>query len=634
MGSPEPATASTALLTDHYELTMLGSALADGTAERPCVFEVFARRLPDGRRYGVVAGTARVLDAIADFRFTDAELAQLEATAVVDDATLAWLADYEFSGDVDGYPEGELYFPGSPLLTVTGTFAECVLLETLVLSILNHDSAIASAAARMVRRRARPADHRDGRAPHARVRRRRRGPRRLPGRLRDDVEPRSRAPLRHPDRAAPSRTPSCCCTTAKRRRSARRSRSWARTRRCWSTPTTSPPASRPRSRVAGPGAGRDPDRLGRRRPARPPRPRAAGLPRRQGHPDRRLRRPRRARHRGAARGARGRVRRRHVGGHRVRRADRRHGLQAGRGGRQAGRQAQRAQGVPRRPQVRAAAPPRHRHGGRRGRLDRGRRRARAGGERPRAADPADPRLAARRRTCLRSTTPGNGCAAAWSACRGRASSSRTASPLSRRCFSERRPDDHGNRADRGGRAERLLRRGFARPCRAARPPRPTISALAARRRLRATWWPPATTTSTRAPTSARRPTSRTAGRCTAWPARRARRSTRRSTSSRSARCSPRASTAPAYSGFEGASRGRQVPGGRGCASTTSTDVDVVGIATDYCVRATALDAAKAGLRRARAARPDGRRLAAASVDATLRDFDEAGVTYSGKAHVA
>jgi nicotinate phosphoribosyltransferase len=150
MGSPEPVTsASTALLTDHYELTMLSSALADGTAERPCVFEVFARRLPDGRRYGVVAGTARVLDAIADFRFTDAELTQLEQTAVVDDATIAWLADYEFSGDIYGYPEGELYFPGSPLLTVTGGFGEAVLLETLVLSILNHDSAIASAAARM-----------------------------------------------------------------------------------------------------------------------------------------------------------------------------------------------------------------------------------------------------------------------------------------------------------------------------------------------------------------------------------------------------------------------------------------------------------------------------------------------------
>ncbi|MFF5988205.1 nicotinate phosphoribosyltransferase [Prauserella flavalba] len=140
---------STALLTDHYELTMLGSALADGTGERDCVFEVFARRLPSGRRYGVVAGTARVVDAITDFRFTDAEIAQLETTAVVDGDTLSWLADYEFSGDVDGYPEGELYFPGSPILTVRGSFAECVVLETVALSILNHDSAVASAAARM-----------------------------------------------------------------------------------------------------------------------------------------------------------------------------------------------------------------------------------------------------------------------------------------------------------------------------------------------------------------------------------------------------------------------------------------------------------------------------------------------------
>ncbi|NIJ10923.1 nicotinate phosphoribosyltransferase [Saccharomonospora amisosensis] len=147
--STSASNTSTALFTDHYELTMLGSALSDGTGERDCVFEVFARRLPAGRRYGVVAGTARVLDAIADFRFTEAELEQLRATAVVDAETLDWLAGYRFTGDVDGYPEGELYFPGSPILTVRGSFAECVLLETIVLSILNHDSAVASAAARM-----------------------------------------------------------------------------------------------------------------------------------------------------------------------------------------------------------------------------------------------------------------------------------------------------------------------------------------------------------------------------------------------------------------------------------------------------------------------------------------------------
>ncbi|MBB4904257.1 nicotinate phosphoribosyltransferase [Actinophytocola algeriensis] len=139
---------STALLTDHYELTMLAAALADGTAERECVFETFARRLPSGRRYGVVGGTARVMDAISRFTFGEAELAQL--SGVLDQATLDWLADYRFTGDVDGYAEGELYFPGSPLFTVRGTFAEGVVLETLVLSILNHDSAIVSAGARMV----------------------------------------------------------------------------------------------------------------------------------------------------------------------------------------------------------------------------------------------------------------------------------------------------------------------------------------------------------------------------------------------------------------------------------------------------------------------------------------------------
>ncbi|MFB9378667.1 nicotinate phosphoribosyltransferase [Kineococcus gynurae] len=142
--------ASTALLTDHYELTMLQAALADGAAGRRCTFEVFARRLPEGRRYGVVAGTARVLDAIRDFRFDPDTLDHLRATAQLDQRTLEYLRDYRFTGDVDGYTEGELYFPGSPLLTVTGTFAEAVVLETVVLSILNHDCAIASAAARMV----------------------------------------------------------------------------------------------------------------------------------------------------------------------------------------------------------------------------------------------------------------------------------------------------------------------------------------------------------------------------------------------------------------------------------------------------------------------------------------------------
>jgi nicotinate phosphoribosyltransferase len=143
-------TRSTALYTDHYELTMLTSALRDGTADRQCVFEVFSRRLPDGRRYGVTGGVERVIEAIENFRFDERELDRIAREHLVEDRTLDWLAGYRFQGQVDGYPEGELFFPGSPLLTVRGSFAETVLLETVVLSVLNHDSAIAAAAARMV----------------------------------------------------------------------------------------------------------------------------------------------------------------------------------------------------------------------------------------------------------------------------------------------------------------------------------------------------------------------------------------------------------------------------------------------------------------------------------------------------
>jgi nicotinate phosphoribosyltransferase len=139
-----------ALYTDRYELTMVAAALADGTADRDCVFEVFARRLPHGRRYGVLAGTGRLLEVLPHFRFGDEELTTLRAQGLSDERLLDWLADFRFSGDIDGYAEGDLYFPGSPVLTVRAPFAEGVLLETLALSVLNHDSAIASAAARMV----------------------------------------------------------------------------------------------------------------------------------------------------------------------------------------------------------------------------------------------------------------------------------------------------------------------------------------------------------------------------------------------------------------------------------------------------------------------------------------------------
>jgi nicotinate phosphoribosyltransferase len=149
-GSSADGPTGTALLTDHYELTMLQAALHSGAAHRRAVFEVFARQLPHGRRYGVVAGTGRLLDALERFRFGPQELAFLRDGGIVDETTLRYLSSYRFGGNIWGYAEGDVYFPGSPIIVVEGTFAEAVLLETLVLSIMNHDCAIASAASRMV----------------------------------------------------------------------------------------------------------------------------------------------------------------------------------------------------------------------------------------------------------------------------------------------------------------------------------------------------------------------------------------------------------------------------------------------------------------------------------------------------
>ena len=147
--SAGPGGLRTSLFTDHYELTMFQAALHSGAAHRRSVFQAFARGLPAGRRYGIVAGTGRLLEGIADFRFEQDDLDFLAGTGVVHEDTLDQLAAFRFSGNIWGYPEGEAYFPHSPVLIVESTFAEACVLETYVLSVLNHDSAIASAASRM-----------------------------------------------------------------------------------------------------------------------------------------------------------------------------------------------------------------------------------------------------------------------------------------------------------------------------------------------------------------------------------------------------------------------------------------------------------------------------------------------------
>lgn len=150
MGSMiEDGRRSTALLTDMYELTMVDSALEHGMGSRECVFEVFTRRFPASRRFMVMAGVARILEGLQRFHFSETELKYLKDNRVVGAKTLKFLENYHFSGDIFGYPEGEVFMVNSPIMTVRSTFAEACLLETYLLSVLNYDCAIASAASRM-----------------------------------------------------------------------------------------------------------------------------------------------------------------------------------------------------------------------------------------------------------------------------------------------------------------------------------------------------------------------------------------------------------------------------------------------------------------------------------------------------
>lgn len=149
MAFTDSDTLSPAMMTDMYEYTMLDAALRDGTASRHCVFEVFARHLPVGRRYGVVAGLGRIIELVQQFRLSDSDIAFLLKRSVISKETAEWLENFHFNGTMRAYREGEVYFSNSPILQVEGTFAECTLLETLLLSVLNYDSAVAAAASRM-----------------------------------------------------------------------------------------------------------------------------------------------------------------------------------------------------------------------------------------------------------------------------------------------------------------------------------------------------------------------------------------------------------------------------------------------------------------------------------------------------
>ncbi|MBI1944916.1 MAG: nicotinate phosphoribosyltransferase [Deltaproteobacteria bacterium] len=143
-----------ALHTDLYQLTMLASYFHQRQHEEHAVCEMFVRRLPKNRRFLVVAGLQRALDYLRELRFTDAQVEALREVPHLKKAMtpdfIEYLRAFRFTGDVWAMPEGTIAFENEPLVRVAAPLGEAQLIETYLLSTINHATMIASKAARVV----------------------------------------------------------------------------------------------------------------------------------------------------------------------------------------------------------------------------------------------------------------------------------------------------------------------------------------------------------------------------------------------------------------------------------------------------------------------------------------------------
>ena len=137
------------LLTDLYELTMMQGYFKNETHNRQVVFDAFFRANPFGGGYSVMAGLAQLIDYIRELRFSAEDIRYLESLNIFDKDFLDYLHSFRFTGDIYAIPEGTIIFPREPLVKVVAPIMEAQLVETAILNIVNHQSLIATKAARV-----------------------------------------------------------------------------------------------------------------------------------------------------------------------------------------------------------------------------------------------------------------------------------------------------------------------------------------------------------------------------------------------------------------------------------------------------------------------------------------------------
>ena len=137
------------LLTDFYELTMMQGYFRNKTQNETVIFDAFYRNNPGDGGYAIACGLEQVIQYVQELHFSQEDIAYLRSLHIFEEDFLAYLADFHFSGDIYAIPEGTVIFPREPLVKVVAPIMEAQLMETAILNIINHQSLIATKAARV-----------------------------------------------------------------------------------------------------------------------------------------------------------------------------------------------------------------------------------------------------------------------------------------------------------------------------------------------------------------------------------------------------------------------------------------------------------------------------------------------------
>lgn len=141
-------TSNLTLLTDLYELTMMQGYFKSGN-NQTVVFDVFYRSNPENGAYSICAGLEQIIEYINNLHFNAEDISYLKTLTIFEDDFLDYLSTFRFSGDIYAIPEGTVIFPREPLVKVIAPIMEAQLIETAILNIINHQSLIATKAARV-----------------------------------------------------------------------------------------------------------------------------------------------------------------------------------------------------------------------------------------------------------------------------------------------------------------------------------------------------------------------------------------------------------------------------------------------------------------------------------------------------